>query len=640
MNAQEEESLITSIGEAILPEGESIPAFDKESARRVSAHLRREGVDTYRAFQGLLRGLDIACKLRYGRGLRRCTPTKRLELFRALYERTPATRLASKLALAPLKTLHLDHPRVYRSVGCQYRAEPAPRESKRQVDAQVFNGDSLEGLANLECDVVVVGSGAGGAVVASELARQGHEVIILETGDFLERSDFTTLSRPEMIQRAYRPLTETTAVGNTLIPILVGRSVGGSTTVNSGTCFRTPDDVLLRWSTERRMEALHPKHMGRYFQKVEEILQVAPATSETLNGSAHVIARGCDALGYAHGPLHRNAPGCDGQGLCVFGCPTDAKQSTNVSYVPRALKAGALLVTGAQVERVLVHQGAAYGVLAKVKTRTGERHTLTVRARRVVMACGALHSPALLMKSGLARHNPHLGRHLSIHPATSAYARMPEEVNGQHGIPQGYAIKEFRHEGLMFEGAFTPLEFLALDLPFLGAPLVETLEAYRHLAAFGIMVKDEGRGRIVLGPQGKAQVLYNLGREEVARLSRGVAILAKVYLEAGAEEVYLPLRKRSLIRHPRDLEEFSSQRLKSWDFELTAYHPLGSARMGACSQEGVVDTDHEVYGIRGLHVVDASSVPTSLGVNPQITIMALATRAAERIGARLHGRPS
>ena len=240
------------------------------------------------------------------------------------------------------------------------------------------------------------------------------------------------------------------------------------------------------------------------------------------------------------------------------------------------------------------------------------------------------------MKSGLGSQNRHLGRHLSVHPATSAYARMPHEVNGHRGIPQGYAIEEFRHEGVMFEGAFTPLEFLALDLPFLGPPLIEALEAYRHLAAFGIMVKDSGNGRVTLNGRGGPRLWYRLGRREVAVLKRAMRVLTEVFLAAGAEAVYLPLRQQPVVRTKAEVAQLTSRRLRARDFELTAYHPLGTARMARCASEGVVDTDHEVYGIHRLHVVDASSVPSSLGVNPQVTIMAMATRAAERIDDRLN----
>jgi choline dehydrogenase-like flavoprotein len=635
MRPERERELITAAGRAMLPAGSKLPCFDETSADRVIAYLAKEAPLARTAFRGFLHSLDATCRLRYRRGLAAATDAQRLNVMRLLYEQSAATRLLCKLGFAPLKTLHLDDPRVYRSVGCQYRAAPVKREVDRRTAGQIFNAESLEGLQQLETDVVVVGSGAGGAVVAAELARRGHDVVILEAGAHFDRSDFTTLSRPEMTQRAYRSLVETTALGNTVIPILVGSSVGGSTTVNSGTCFRTPDDVLMDWAGERRLPGLHPRAMARHFERVESVLQVAPATHETLGGSAHVIARGCDTLGYAHGPLQRNAPACDGQGVCVFGCPTDAKRSTNVSYIPLALRSGALLVTGAEVERVLTAHGAAYGVAATLRTAAGEARTLTVRARRVVLACGALYTPTLMMKSGLGVQNPHLGRHLSVHPATSAYARMPHEVNGHRGIPQGYAIEEFRHEGVMFEGAFTPLEFLALDLPFLGAPLVEALEAYRHLAAFGIMVKDRGNGRVTLSRSGGPQLWYRLGRHEVAILKRAMRLLTEVFLAAGAEAVYLPLRQQPVVRSAAEVAQLTSRRLRARDFELTAYHPLGTARMARCASEGVVDTNHEVYGIHRLHVVDASSVPSSLGVNPQVTIMAMATRAAERIDDQL-----
>src|SRR5437899_2072643 len=233
----------------------------------------------------------------------------------------------------------------------------------------------LDSDDTVECDVVVIGTGAGGAVVAKELAEKGHAVVLLEEGDYNTRADFSGHAA-DMQRKLYRDMGATLSIGNAVIPIPLGRTVGGSTAINSGTCYRTPARVLSHWVDEFGLDDLAPDKMAPLFDRVESVLGVAPAEPKYLGGVARVIARGCDALGYAHSPLRRNAPECDGQGVCCFGCPTDAKRSTNVSYVPMALKAGASLYTGLRAERVLVDRGRAVGVLAHGRGADGEKRTL------------------------------------------------------------------------------------------------------------------------------------------------------------------------------------------------------------------------------------------------------------------------
>ncbi|MGM0576358.1 MAG: GMC family oxidoreductase N-terminal domain-containing protein [Myxococcota bacterium] len=623
--------ILTALGEAVLPAGEVLRGFDEGSARRVLDYMVAEGAAELAGFRAFLRGLDAAARLRHGRGLAGIPPEARLRLLDRLESMSWAGRVTVKMATAPIKAVHLDDPRVFEALGLRYLPEAASPEPDRAREQQAFDGDRLEGVRSLEADVVVVGTGAGGAVVAAELARRGREVIMLEAGPYLDRGDFTRLSRLEATRRALRPLSETVAVGNTLIPIPVGRTVGGTTTVNSGTCYRTPRSVLEHWSRDLGLEGLSPERMAPYFERVEEVLEVGPNEMRYLGGPARVVARGCEALGYSHGPLQRNAPGCDAQALCCFGCPTDAKRSTNVSYVPRALRAGALLVTGARVDRILVRQGTAYGVVASVGRSGGDPAPLTVRASRVVLACGTLHTPTLLMGEGLGGDSGHLGRHLSIHPAAGCYATFDESIAGMESVPQGYGIEEFHDEGILFEGAFTPVELMSADLKLRGPALTRLLEEFDHLTAFGFMVKDRSNGRVIRGRGGSPRVLYRLGGEEVRRLHRGMGILIDVYRAAGARTIHPPVHGHEIIRDEDDVRRFHEARFGPRDFELSAYHPLGTARMSARSRDGVVSPAHEVWGTARLHVVDGSVMPSSLGVNPQISIMAMATRAAERI---------
>ena len=623
------EELVTAIGRAVLPGGDVVPVYTRTSAVRVLRYLEEEGPAPFAGFRAFLGLVDAATRLRHGQGVRRAAPAQIRGALRALEGFGYGTRMAVKYGLAPIKVLHLDQPGFFDAIGCSHRPRPAPPERDRVRERQVFDAASLSDIPRLEADVVVVGSGAGGAVAAFELARRGHQVVMLEAGPYADRSDFTRLSRVELSRKLYRPIAETTALGNAMIPIVVGRSVGGTTTINSGTCFRAPDEVLEAWSRDLQLPELGPEAMRPHFDRVEEILGVAPSEDRYLGGCARVVARGAERLGLAHGPLARNAPGCDGQGVCCFGCPTDAKRSTNVSYVPRALRAGAVLVPNTRVEQVLVRGGTAYGVRARVRDpATGETSALTVMASRVVIACGTLYTPPLLMSSRLGGASGHLGRHLSVHPASGCYALFDERIDQSRAVPQGYSIEEFRREGILLEGASTPAEMMAMDLKAMGPELVAILERYNHVAAFGFMIKDGSRGRVLPGPGGGPRVLYHLGRDEVRRVRRAMNVLVDVFRAAGARAIFPPVHGHGALRSAADIAAFRDAALGPRDFELTAFHPLGTARLARRAADGVLDPAHEVYGTRRLHVIDGSAVPGSLGVNPQITIMAMATRAA------------
>ncbi|MCA9678325.1 MAG: GMC family oxidoreductase, partial [Myxococcales bacterium] len=562
------------------------------------------------------------------------TPAARVALIDRWRHGGLARRSAMRALITPLKVAHFDDPAFYRHLGCVYELQrPAPEAKPAWFRDRVHGAADCDGDLALDCDVVVVGTGAGGAVVAKELAEAGVAVVMLEEGRYFDRSEFN--GRPFEMQRAmYRAGGATFAVGNVPIPIPIGQTVGGTTTVNSGTCYRVPDRVLAHWRDDLGLAELTPDALAPHFDKVERILGVADARPEFLGGNARVIQRGCDALGYAHRPLRRNAPDCDGQGVCCFGCPTDAKRSTNVSYVPMALRAGAELFHGARVERVIVAGGRATGVVARVRGADGGSHRVTVHARAVVLACGTLMTPGLLEANGLGGASGELGGNLSIHPACGALAEFDERIAGWDGIPQGYSIDEFHDEGILFEGAATPLEYTVSLMPQVGARLVELAEGFDRVASFGFLVADTSRGR-VRQVGGRPVITYVLNDHDVARLKRGVDILARVFFAAGARAVLTPVHGFDELRSAADLDRFRATRVRASQLELSAYHPLGTCRMGVDPARSVVGADHQLHDCAGLYVVDGSAVPSSLGVNPQVTIMALATRAAQLIAARL-----
>jgi choline dehydrogenase-like flavoprotein len=466
----------------------------------------------------------------------------------------------------------------------------------------------------LDADVCVIGAGAGGAVLAAELAEGGAHVVLLEQGPWHDPDGFT--ARPaQMLGQLYRDGAQTLTLGTPPIVLPLGSGLGGTTLVNSGTCFRTPAHVLERWREEFGLE-LDSETLAHCFERVERALSVSEVTPELAGANAEVARRGAEALGWSHGYLRRNARGCVGSGVCAFGCPTSAKQHTGITYVPRAERAGAQILTGATVGRIEVRGGRVHGV------RAGETE---VRAPSVVVCAGTIHTPLLLAANGIGGASGQLGANLSVHPSTAAFALMDEVVDMASGVPQSFYVDEWAGEGIVFETIAGPPSYAAGALPLQGERHARAMRSYRHLAQMGVMVSDSSRGRVRSvgggglgrGRVGRPLVTYDLDERDVARFRRGLRHVQELFESAGAREVYLPL--------PPGVPP---ERVRAKDLRLFAFHPLGTARADADPARGVVDCDLQVHGIQGLHVADGSVVPSALGVNPQITIMALATRLA------------
>jgi choline dehydrogenase-like flavoprotein len=480
----------------------------------------------------------------------------------------------------------------------------------------------MSGPRTLTADACVIGAGAGGAVAAAELAEGGMQVVLVEQGREHDTDEFTARP-PEMLARLYRDGGQTLTLGNPPIALPLGRGIGGTTLVNSGTCFRTPPSVLERWRRDFGLEGYDEASMRPYFERVEQALSVAEVTPALAGENAAVARRGAEQLGWSHGYLRRNAAGCVGSGVCVFGCPADAKQHTGLTYVPRARAAGATVLTETDVRRIVVERGRAQGIEA---ARSGG--TIRVNAPVVIVAAGAIHTPALLGRNGLGTASGQLGANLSLHPATAAAARMDHLVDMARGVPQSFFVDEFASEGIMLEGIAGPPAYVAMSLPLSGDRHAEVMHDYRRLAQFGLMVSDSSRGRVHIAA-GHPIIRYDMNHEDLEKFRAGLRRLDQLFTAAGAREVVLPL--------PPGVRPEDARRR---DLKLMAFHPLGTARADARAGRGVVNGDLELHGAAGVYVADGSAVPSALGVNPQLTIMALATRLAHRLLDRAGARPA
>jgi len=614
------------VGRAALPNGRRTPPFDLASVERVEEGIGWMDPAIRRGYVGLLAAVELAVLARTGRRVHRL-PVDRLAAFLDGIARTSrAGRMLLDGLLAPIRVAHFSEPTYFESLGCPYDLDQRADEPARW-HGKVLSLHEVAADDDLSCDAIVVGSGAGGAVVAARLAEAGLAVLVVEEGGFFRRCHFH--GRPTTRLRSlYRQMGVIPLHGNTRLTLPLGRTLGGSTTVNSGTCYRAPDEVLHHWADSWGLTPLRPDAMAPYFDEVERFLEITPCEPDLWGGVAKVIARGCDTLGYEHGPVLRNAPECDGQATCAFGCPTGAKRSADVSYIPRALTAGAYALTGATVRRVLWQGRRASGVeLATTPPRQ-------LRAPIVVVAAGAVHSPVILSRSLPGRPLPALGRRMTVHPAGMVAAVMDEPVRGWEGVPQSYAIEEFHKEGLLFEGGFTPPDIGAAMFAPIGRRSVDLLDRYDRIAIFGAMIADTSRGRVFPRRAGEPILSYWLNHADALRLNRGLRILTRVFLAAGAREVLPMAGSWPSVKTKADLARLGKTRFGPGQLDLTAFHPLGTCRMGTDPATSVVTTDHAVHGTEGCYVVDGSVIPSALGVNPQLTIFAMAERAAERILAR------
>ncbi len=626
--SEREARIVKTLARAAMPGGALLEGGGEPTVRRLEAWLEGLRPTDRAGIRALLWTAELAPLPFTGHPFS-SLPEERAARFLEDWAKSKSRRSRALLRaiLSPLKAAHFDHPSMTAHVGCKVALPAAPVALPRpRFVEQVTDGSTAEADLDLECEVVVIGTGAGGAACAYELASRGRAVLMLEEGRYHRRDVFTSRAT-EMTRKLYRDRGLTVALGNAYIPVWAGRAVGGSTVINSGTCYRTPDRVFHHWR-EAGLGEFSSGALAPYYERVEQMLQVTPARRELTGGVGRVIARGADKLGYRHAPLLRNAPDCDGQGVCCFGCPTGAKRSTDVSYVPEALLRGAQLVTSAKVLHVQVEGGRARGVHA----RLASGKSLHVRAEAVVVAGGALMTPLLLAGT---IHSPALGRYLSIHPASKVMAVFDEVIDMANAIPQGYSVDAFADEGIMFEGASMPLDVTAVAVPWVGRRFMDLMEAYRRVATFGFMIEDTSRGRVRTGPSGSPLLTYNLNADDTAKMQRAFAILCDLFLAAGAKRVLPMISGMDEVGSAADVASLRRMRLRPGDFEVTAYHPLGTCRIGVNPRTSVLGADHQTHEVLGLYVTDGSAVPSSLGVNPQMTIMAMALRAAEGIDARL-----
>jgi choline dehydrogenase-like flavoprotein len=454
-------------------------------------------------------------------------------------------------------------------------------------------------------------------MAARTLARAGLRTVVLEEGDHHSTCSFRDRPVLERFSGLYRDGGATFTLGRVPLLLPTGRAVGGTTVVNAGTCYRTPRHVVRSWTADSGFEAA--ERLEECLDEVELSIQVGRQPLGLVGRNGELALLGARRLGWRSEPLLRNAPGCRGAGECVTGCPSGAKQSVQLSLLPEAWAAGARVVTRARAERILVERDGPGGPRAVgVRAADGAGHVVEIMADLVVVAAGALQSPALLRRSGLGGH-PSTGRNLSVHPTVSVAGCFAEPVVGRPGALQSVSMEEFHADGVLIEATTAPPGMTGFVLPGVGRELREELERAGRLATFGAMVADLPSGR-VLG-RDRVLVRYDLSRRDAGRVRQAMERVAAMLFAADAGEVLTGIAGTPRVHSPAQIADVMANVPVS-RLHLSAFHPSGTLAAGGDPGRHPADRRGMLRGVRGVLIADGSLLPSCPEVNPQLSIMA------------------
>ena len=531
--------------------------------------------------------------------------------------------------------------KIWKAIGYKPTPNAAPVPSSLVLT-------DVEAETTLECDACVIGSGAAGSVAAALLAEAGLDVVVLESGSAWQSEQFDQREDPGT--RELFLDSGTTSTRDLSMSLFAGAALGGGTTVNWQTSLRTPDDVLAEWAETSGCAHFASDSFSQSLDAVWSRLSIG--TSESIpNPNNAALRDGCIALGYDWAVTPRNSRGCDLEqcGYCMYGCRHGGKQTAAVTYLTDAQRTGRTrVIARCLAERILIDDREARGVSATVTTPRGERVALTVKARKIVAACGSIHTPALLLRSDV--RNPQIGRNLHVHPTTAVGALFDHPIEAWRGAPQSVVCNEFADVrdgyGFRIEAAPGHPGLIALATPWTGSRAQRReMQSTSHRALLVALIRDRSTGVVRLDQGGRPIVDYRPGDAEAALLKQGMAETARILHAAGAKGISTvhtsPLAfgdSANAGRRFRDIEALcaaiAASKVRDNHCGLFSAHQMGTCRMGLDPRSAVCDERGEVHGVRGLFIADASAFPGSCGVNPMVTIMALAHHTARGIAAR------
>lgn len=514
---------------------------------------------------------------------------------------------------------------------------PGPLPPPLEPPPRRFAPIEIESDTHISCDVVIVGSGPGGGCVASHLAKAGLDVVIVEKGAYFSEADFHHYESASHRDLYLYGATLATRDGGTRI--LAGSTLGGGATVNYSISFETPPKVREQWA---RISGIDAFVSGEYedAQKEAAVRLNVNRDSSALNPRERFMEEGLKRLGWHVDQMPRSVEGCtqDEQcGYCGFGCRVGAKQGSKV-YLEEAVANGARIITRADIRRIVVRDGKATGVEGRSVS-----HRLVIDARKAVaVAAGSIETPALLLRSGLRGE---VGKHLHLHPGAGIWAVFEDEARPWEGVQMSRYSDEARDwddgYGPIFESVPMHPGTFATTVPWTSANQhLEMMAEYRNTSLIGMLGRDKTEGRITIDKHGAPLVDYRLRPDDERRLIEAVLRGARVFEEAGARSIrtthtYLNSYEPGSGAFERWADEVRRAGIKANNWILGSFHQMSSCRMGVDPTTSAVDADNQSHEVAGLYVTDSSTFPDASGVNPMLSVFAIANRAGKRLAERL-----
>ncbi len=502
----------------------------------------------------------------------------------------------------------------------------------------ITTGPQITSDLDLSAEVCVIGSGAGGAVVAKELAEAGRDVVLLEQGGHYTKDDFTQ-REDEMMPLLYEDMGQRATVDQSIL-ILQGRNVGGSTVHNLCYCFRTPPPILEKWRREAGVRDLSAADLLPSFERVERILKVKPIRPDEVNALNNKIRAGCEQLGYHGFVTNHNREHCTQSGFCLLGCPFDAKQSMLITYIPAADRAGARIYANCAVRRISAEAARVRRVEGEVVDARGRaHHRFTVRPQVSVVCAGAINTPALLLQSGIANANGRVGRDLHLHPSVLMSGLYDEDIYGYRGIPQSYYVDEFidlernPDSGYVLMPVYGFPVMTATQLPGFGRAHFELMKNYHRMVGILVLMHDQSSGQVRVDRHGRPQITYTVNAEEQQLFADGLGHCAEILFASGAKKVIAPYTRPVVLMDGDGLDVLRTRGVRQGDIPIASTHPQSTCAMGEDRTRAVVNSYCQSHELPNLFICDMSVFPSSLGAPPQISTAAIADRTAQYIAA-------
>jgi len=514
-------------------------------------------------------------------------------------------------------------------------SHPATPQLREELDARflrrpdgLFEFSDYGSSLQERCDIVVVGSGPGGAMVALQLARAGVDVILLEAGPVGRKADLVRDGGLTMARHFWDSGMRTTR-GNVILPTMQGKILGGGSTLNSAICLRATEAALETWADDWGVEGHEPGDLAPHYDAVESFMGIKEVDESVMGVRNDLFAKACESVGLEPSRIRRNEQGCLGSGHCLYGCPNGAKLSIDRRGIPEFLAAGGRVYTSVQVDRVLLRHGKAQGVSGHLTEPYTARDAGPVKifANTVVLAAGVIHTPIIAQRSGLTQ-SP-IGSNLRMHPSTVVAGQLQEDVMPWYGATQGYHTLSLLDYGIKLESLWADPALMAFRMQGMGKGLKRQLAQYRRTLIWDAWVSGEDSVGKVSQLRGspRPSIRYDIGKGDMRRLQEATAVLAEMLFSVGATKVFPGIHGLPpTLTDPSDVASIRAATLQPQELPSGSNHVFGTMAMGDDPRRSATDSDYRVHGAEGLYVSDTSLFPSSPGVNPMLSAMAMGHR--------------